>query len=244
MKTSRRADAFLVDAGFFTSRSAARAAIEAGSVLADGLLVKRPSQPLHDGMAIEAAPAHPYVSRGGLKLAHALDVFGLDPNGRACLDLGASTGGFTDVLLQRGARHVTAVDVGTGQLHEKLRDDIRVLVLEQQDVRTLTGPMLPGAPDLIVGDLSFIGLEKALPRPLSLAAPGADLVLLFKPQFQVGREHVGKGGLVKDLEASARAEAAFAAWLEGEGWQAKAWTDSPVRGGDGNAERLVHARRR
>ncbi len=243
-KSGRRADTFLVEAGYFDSRSAARAAIEAGCVLADGVLVRRPSQMLHAGMAIEASPAHPYVSRGGVKLAHALGAFGIDVAGRCCLDLGASTGGFTDVLLQRGAAHVIAVDVGTGQLHPRLRDDHRVRVLEQQDVRTLEPAMIGALPDLLVGDLSFISLEKALAGPLSLAAPVADLVVLFKPQFQVGRAHVGRGGLVRAGEAVEAAEAAFTRWLDRQGWDILAWEDSPIRGGDGNAERLVHARRR
>ena len=242
--TSQRADRFLVDAGLFESRTAARAAIDAGLVRADGVLVTRASQKIAPGTRIDAAPAHPYVSRGGLKLAHALDVFGVAVEGRACLDLGASTGGFTDVLLRRGAVHVTAVDVGTGQLHGRLRADGRVRSLEQTDVRSLAAVQMLHAPDLVVGDLSFIALEKALAVPLGLASPDADLVLLFKPQFQVGKAHVGKGGLVTDTGAVARSVSAFTAWMADQGWTILAWAESPILGGDGNSERLLHARRR
>jgi len=236
-----RADKLLVSLGLFESRASARAAIEAGHVIAGGVVVSKPSQMLSSDEEIVAKPAHPYVSRGGLKLAHALAAFGVDPAGRICLDIGASTGGFTDVLLRAGAKHVVAVDVGRGQFHPSLAGDGRVTSLEAQDARSLTADMLGEAPSLLVCDASFISLEKLLAVPLSLAAERAEFVGLFKPQFQVGREHVGKGGLVTDTETSDRAAEAFAQWMEGQGWPIRAWTDSPIMGGDGNAERLFHA---
>ncbi len=236
-----RADKLLVSLGLFESRAAARAAIEAGRVTAAGVRVAKPSQTLSSDDDITATPAHPYVSRGGLKLAHGLAVFGVDPAGRYCLDIGASTGGFTDVLLRAGARHVVAVDVGRGQFHHSLAGDPRVTSLETQDARTLTARLVGEAPTLLVCDASFIALEKLLAVPLSLADRAAEFVGLFKPQFQVGREHVGKGGLVTDTEASDRAAEAFASWMAGQGWPIRAWTESPITGGDGNAERLFHA---
>lgn len=236
-----RADKLLVQLGHFESRASARAAIEAGGVIASGVVVKRASQMLSPDEPIEAVPAHPYVSRGGLKLAHGLDVFGVDPAGRVCLDIGASTGGFTDVLLQRGAAHIVAVDVGRDQFHVSLAQDPRVRSLEAQDARTLTPEMLGQPPSLLVCDASFISLEKLLAVPLSLAADKAEFVGLFKPQFEVGRENIGKGGLVTDIAAANRAAEAFADWMAGQGWPVRGWTDSPIRGGDGNAERLFHA---
>ncbi len=238
-----RADILLVQRGFFESRSAARAAIEAGSVCADGIPVRRPGERVDEGARLEASPAHAYVSRGGVKLAHALDAFGIDVAGWHALDLGASTGGFTDVLLQRGAAHVTAVDVGHGQMHPRLAADARVRCLEHTDARHLTPDMLSRPPDGMVCDLSFIGLEKALGPALRLAARDGVLIALFKPQFQVGRAHVGKGGVVRDGPAVQTARARFTDWLAGEGWAAEAWCDSPISGGDGNREWLVLARR-
>ena len=236
-----RADKLLVRLGLFDSRASARAAIEAGCVRAGGAVVNKPSQILSADDAIEAEPAHPYVSRGGLKLAHALAAFGVEAAGRACLDIGASTGGFTDVLLRAGARHVVAVDVGRGQFHPSLAGDARVTSFEAQDARALTAGMVGEAPSLLVCDASFISLEKLLAVPLSLAAGAAEFVGLFKPQFQVGRKHVGKGGLVTDIEVADRAASDFALWMEAQGWPIRAWTPSPVTGGDGNAERLFHA---
>jgi 23S rRNA (cytidine1920-2'-O)/16S rRNA (cytidine1409-2'-O)-methyltransferase len=236
-----RADKLLVSLGLFDSRASARAAIEAGHVTANGVVVAKPSQALSREDVIAARPAHPYVSRGGLKLAHGLAVFGVDPGGRACLDIGASTGGFTDVLLRAGAKHVVAVDVGRGQFHPSLSDDPRVTSLEAQDARALNALMLGEAPSLLVCDASFISLEKLLAVPLSLAAARAEFVGLFKPQFQVGRENIGKGGLVADVAATDRAAEAFADWMGEQGWPVRAWTDSPITGGDGNAERLFHA---
>lgn len=239
-----RADKLLVSLGLFESRAAARAAIDAGNVTAGGVLVRKPSQILSSEDDIAATPAHPYVSRGGLKLAHGLDVFGVNPEGRLCLDIGASTGGFTDVLLRAGADHVVAVDVGRGQFHASLAADPRVTSLEAQDARALTSEMLGGAPSLLVCDASFIALEKLLSVPLSLASDRAEFVGLFKPQFQVGRDHVGKGGLVTDTQAADRAASDFADWMAMQGWPISAWTDSPIMGGDGNAERLFHAAKR
>lgn len=238
-----RADRLLVARGLFESRAAARAAIEAGGVTADGVVVVKPSQMLDAGAQITAEAAHPYVSRAGLKLAHALDLWTeISVESTICLDIGASTGGFTQVLLERGAAHVTAVDVGTGQLHLKVAGDPRVTNLEQTDARALT-PTQVGAPDLIVCDASFIALEKLLGPVISLAGRGkrCDLAVLFKPQFQVGKANVGRGGIVRDSGAVAEAEARFADWLAGQGCALHAWADSPILGGDGNAERLVWA---
>lgn len=241
MANRDRADRMLVELGHFESRAAAQAAIAGGHVRVNGSVVTKPSQKIMETDRIEAEAAHPYVSRGGLKLAHALEVFGVDPAGRRCLDIGASTGGFAQVLLLGGAASVVAVDVGRGQLHEKVAGDPRVTSLEATDARALTSDMIGEAPSLIVCDASFISLEKLLEVPLSLAAPGAELVTLFKPQFQVGRENVGKGGLVSDTAAVERAEAAFCDWLAQMKWAVSACTDSPIKGGDGNAERLIHA---
>lgn len=238
----RRLDVELVQRGLMASRAQARAAIEAGKVLVDGAAAGKPGQLVTVSSVIVAEPAHPWVSRGGVKLAHALDMFGVDPAGRACLDVGASTGGFTDVLLSRGARSVVAVDTGREQLHPKLRGDARVVSLESTDARELTAAMLGEAPSLIVVDASFIGLSKLLARPLELAAHKAQLVGLFKPQFEVGPAHVGRGGIVSDQVAVERAAAEFSNWLASEGWPIEAWTPSPIAGGDGNLERLFHAR--
>lgn len=238
-----RADRLLVARGFFASRAAARAAIEAGLVSINGLAVTKPSQILTETADIRASPAHPYVSRGGLKLAHALTVFGVDPAGRTCLDIGASTGGFTDVLLQQGAAHVTAIDVGRDQFHKDLRKDPRVKVLEGTDARALTRDHISDQTSLLVTDLSFIALEKALGMALDLAATATDFVGLFKPQFQVGRKSVGRRGIVTDLDASERAAQAFELWMHNQGWPIRGWTASPIAGGDGNVERLFHARK-
>ena len=238
-----RADKVLVALGHFESRSAAQAAIAAGKVKVRGRVLLKPSEKIAASAAIEAEPEHPWVSRAGLKLVHALDEFGIDPAGLHCLDVGASTGGFTQVLLSRGAARVIAVDGGRDQFHTRLRDDPRITVLEETDARALTPELVQSPPDLIVCDASFISLHKLLPVPLSLAADRAQLVVLFKPQFEVGREHVGKGGIVSDQAATQRAEDAFTAWLKAEGWRVQARAASPIKGGDGNAERLVFAKR-
>jgi 23S rRNA (cytidine1920-2'-O)/16S rRNA (cytidine1409-2'-O)-methyltransferase len=174
--------------GLYASRSQARAAIEAGGVRVDESVASKPGQLVGETARIEAEAAHPWVSRGGVKLAHALDAFAVEVAGKSCLDIGASTGGFTDVLLARGARRVVAVDVGTGQIHPKLKTDPRVIVLEETDARSLTLDAIGERPNLVTCDASFIGLAKVLPRALELAASEAMLVALFKPQFEVGPE--------------------------------------------------------
>jgi 23S rRNA (cytidine1920-2'-O)/16S rRNA (cytidine1409-2'-O)-methyltransferase len=189
------------------------------------------------------AQASPFVSRGGLKLASALDAFGLEPKGLVALDIGASTGGFTEVLLARGAKRVFAVDVGRDQLHDKLREDRRVVVLEGTDARALDAAVIDGPVGAIVADVSFISLTKALPEALKLAAPGAWLVALVKPQFEVGRDAVGKGGIVRDAQARARAVAEVRAFIDATpGWNVFAEMPSPIPGGSGNEEVLIGAR--
>lgn len=186
---------------------------------------------------------HPWVSRGGVKLAHALDALAVEVAGRVCLDVGASTGGFTHVLLERGARRVYAVDVGHGQLAWSLRQDPRVVVLERTHARDLTTEHVPDPVDLIVCDVSFIGLERALPAPLALAAPGARLVALIKPQFEAGPADVGKGGIVRDPAVRAAVCDRIAAWLGGRaGWRVDGIVESPITGQDGNIEYLMAAR--
>ena len=238
-----RADVLLVARGLFESRAKARAAIEAGGVTADGRPVTRASELIEQAATIEARAAHPWVGRGGVKLAHALDLWPVRVEGRIVLDVGASTGGFTEVCLGRGAARVYAVDVGRGQLHPRLAADPRVVSLEGVDARDLTASLVPDAPELVVTDVSFIGLAKALPAALSLAAAGADLVALVKPQFEVGPRAVGKGGLVTDAAARAAALEAVKVWLTAAGWRVHATADSPVLGGDGNHEHLLWASR-
>jgi 23S rRNA (cytidine1920-2'-O)/16S rRNA (cytidine1409-2'-O)-methyltransferase len=239
---TKRADAALHEWGFFESRAKAREAIEAGLVTVDGRVVTKPSTPIAEGAEIVASAPYPWVSRGGVKLAHALDAFNADPNGRFCLDVGASTGGFTDVLLARGARHVVAVDVGHGQLHEKLRGDARVASMEGQDARTLTAAQLAEAPTLIVMDASFISLGALLPNVLSLAAPNADLVALIKPQFEAGRAAVKKG-VVRDEKIHVEVCDKARRDIEALGWRVLGVIASPIEGGDGNREFLIHAAR-
>lgn len=234
-----RADLLLVAKGLADSRARARAAIEAGGVTADGRPVARASDMLDEAAEIVAPPAHPYVGRGALKLAHALALWPVEVSGRTVLDLGASTGGFTEVCLRAGAARVFAVDVGRGQLHPSLAADPRVVNLEATDARALTAELV-GAPDLIVGDLSFIGLEKALPAALKLAK--GDLVALVKPQFEVGPERVGKGGLVKDEATRRAALDGVVRFVEASGWRVREVADSPIVGGDGNREYLLWAK--
>ena len=239
-----RADVFLVKHGFAASRAEAQAAIAAGTVRADGTAVGKPSQALNPGMDIAYAPAHPYVSRGGVKLASALDHFALSPEGHVCLDLGASTGGFTHVLLARGAERVYAIDVGHGQLHPRIAADPRVVAREGINARDLASDVVPEAAQAIVADLSFIRLELALPPALAMAAKGAWLVALVKPQFELGPEAVGKGGIVRDPAARTGALMQFQQWLTGiAGWTVLGSMESPIAGGDGNREYLLAARR-
>jgi 23S rRNA (cytidine1920-2'-O)/16S rRNA (cytidine1409-2'-O)-methyltransferase len=242
--TRKRADVLLVERGFFESRAKARAAIEAGGVSAGGRPVTRASEAIDEHAELAAAAAHPWVGRGALKLVHALDAWPIEVDGGTALDVGASTGGFTEVCLARGAARVYAVDVGRGQLHPKLAADPRVVGLEGTDARALTPDLIPESPRLVVTDVSFISLAKALPAALALAAPGADLVALVKPQFEVGPERVGKGGVVKDEAARAEALAGVAAFLEGAGWTVRATADSPIAGGDGNREHLLWAKKK
>jgi 23S rRNA (cytidine1920-2'-O)/16S rRNA (cytidine1409-2'-O)-methyltransferase len=186
---------------------------------------------------------HPWVSRGGLKLAHALDTFAIDPAGLVVLDVGASTGGFTDVVLARGAKTVYAVDVGHGQLAWKLRNDPRVVVLERTNARHLTSREVPEPVDLVVCDASFIGLETVLPAPLALARPDARLVALIKPQFEVGKGRVGKGGVVRDAALHQEVCGRIAAWLPRQGWAVLGLAESPILGPEGNKEFLIAARK-
>lgn len=240
---SDRADRMLVSLGHFGSRAAAQAAIAAGLVTADGKVIAKPSEALSRGAAVRSQAAHPYVSRGGLKLARALEVFGINPAGMTCLDLGASSGGFTDVLLRAGAAHVTCVDVGHGQLHPSIAGHPRVKSFERLNAKDLTHAHLASPPQLVVCDLSFVSLAKVLGAPLALAAPAAVLIALFKPQFEVGPENVGKGGLVSNQAATEAALAGFLGYLATAAWQPLPPQPSPIPGGDGNREWLVYARR-
>jgi 23S rRNA (cytidine1920-2'-O)/16S rRNA (cytidine1409-2'-O)-methyltransferase len=210
-------------------------------VTADGRPVAKASELIEEAAVVEAVAAHPWVGRGALKLAHALDLWPVPVSGRVVLDVGASTGGFTEVCLSGGAARVYAVDVGRGQLHPRIAADSRVVAMEATDARDLTPALIPEPPGLIVTDVSFISLEKALPAALGLAAAGADLIALVKPQFEVGREHVGKGGLVTDTAARSRALEAVRAFVEGQGWRVGEVADSPILGGDGNREFLLWA---
>jgi 23S rRNA (cytidine1920-2'-O)/16S rRNA (cytidine1409-2'-O)-methyltransferase len=237
-----RADLLLVARGLAESRAKARAAIEAGGVRAGGVAVAKASDLLEPDAALQLTPPHPWVSRGGVKLAHALDVFAIDPAGRVCLDVGASTGGFTQVLLERGAARVYAVDVGHGQLHASLRADARVTSLERTDARALSRALLPEPPSLIVCDVSFIGAAKALAVPLSLATAPADLIVLIKPQFEAG-PGAAKAGVLAEAVARAAAREALAALDGRERFHLAGVTDSPIRGGKGNVELLGHFRR-
>jgi 23S rRNA (cytidine1920-2'-O)/16S rRNA (cytidine1409-2'-O)-methyltransferase len=239
----KRADVLLVERGLFESRAKARAAIEAGGVTAGGRRVARPSETLDEASEIVAAPAHPWVGRGALKLAHALDLWPIAVEGRMVLDVGASTGGFSEVCLARGAARIYAVDVGRGQLHPRLSADDRVVNLEGTDARSLTRAEVPDVPGLIVADVSFIPLAKALPAALALAGSGTDLVALVKPQFEVGPGRVGKGGIVRDGAARAEAVAGVRRFLEAAGWRVQGEAESPIAGGDGNVEFLVWARK-
>lgn len=238
-----RADRLLVERGLFESRAKAQAAIAAGRITAGGRTVRTASELLDSDADLKGEPAFPWVGRAAIKLAHALSLWPVSADGRIVVDLGASTGGFTEVCLQGGAERIYAVDVGRGQLHPRLVGHPRVVSLEAVDARTLDAALVPQSPDLIVGDLSFISLPKALPAALALAAPDADLIVLVKPQFEVGPERVGKGGLVKDPAVQAQAVEDVRAWLEGRGWSVEATAESPIQGGDGNREFLLWARR-
>ena len=239
-----RLDQLLVSRGLMDSRAQARAAIEAGGVAVDGAPARQPSQKVPEDAAITATPAHRFVSRAALKLDHALSLWPVMVEGRTVLDLGASTGGFTEVCLERGAARVFAVDVGRDQLHARIATDPRVTNLAGTDARDLTAELIPVAPELIVCDASFIGLAKLLSVPLSLAGAGADLICLVKPQFEMERRaDVGKGGVVRNEAARQSALGRVVTWLETQGWSVRDTTDSPIEGGDGNREYLVWAAR-
>jgi 23S rRNA (cytidine1920-2'-O)/16S rRNA (cytidine1409-2'-O)-methyltransferase len=240
MTTRMRADRLLVERGLFESRAKAQQAIAAGQVTADAEPVTRPSATLAIDAVLRAEAAHPWVSRGGVKLAAALDRFGFDPGGRVCLDVGASTGGFTEVLLARGARRVHAVDVGHGQLHPSLATRPEVVSLEGTDIRTLDAARLPEPPDLVVVDVSFISLRLVLPHALALARAPAQAVALIKPQFEAGRAHVKKG-VVRDPGVHAHVCEDIADFIRSLGWIVVGVVASPILGGDGNQEYLVGA---
>jgi 23S rRNA (cytidine1920-2'-O)/16S rRNA (cytidine1409-2'-O)-methyltransferase len=238
----RRLDEVLVARGLFATRSRARDAIQRGAVTVAGKVETRPGREVaSDAELAVDDPARTYVSRAALKLVAALDHFGFDVAGRVALDVGASTGGFTQVLLERGARSVFAVDVGHGQIHASLREDPRVQVIEGLNARDLTSVHLGGeVPQVVVADVSFISLRLALPPALALAAPGAFAALLVKPQFEAGREAIGKGGLLRQAALGPRIADDLSAWLDTQpGWRALGHAPSPIEGGDGNREFLL-----
>jgi 23S rRNA (cytidine1920-2'-O)/16S rRNA (cytidine1409-2'-O)-methyltransferase len=239
-----RVDQMLVDRGLAESRTRAQALILAGTVFSGETKIAKPGQQLPGDAPVEVRGRdHPWVSRGGIKLAHAIDHFGLDPAGAVAMDIGSSTGGFTDVLLTKGAEHVFAVDSGTNQLAWKLRQDPRVTVLEQTSARLLTPTMIDRPCTWVVCDASFISLAKVLDVPLRLAAPDCRLVALIKPQFEVGRTEVGKGGVVRDTALHQRVCDEVREWVEGLGWQVQGIVESPIKGPEGNVEFLISAAR-
>ncbi len=241
----RRLDQLLVDRGLTASRARARDAILRGAVVVDGVAATKPGAMVDPAAVLAAAdPAAAYVSRAALKLVHALDRFGIDPAGLYGLDIGASAGGFTQVLLERGAAHVTAVDVGHGQLAPALAEDARVTAIEGLNARDLAARHSPAPPQLVVCDVSFISLTLALPPALALAAPGARLVALIKPQFEAGRAAVGKTGVIRDPGVHQAVCARISAWIEDDqGWRVLGVAQSPLIGGDGNREFLLAARK-
>jgi 23S rRNA (cytidine1920-2'-O)/16S rRNA (cytidine1409-2'-O)-methyltransferase len=243
MSTPRqRIDRLLVEHGLFDSRAKAQAAIEAGLVTANGAPVRKASEEIPRDASLRAGAAHPYVSRGGVKLAMALDHFGFDPRGRVCLDVGASTGGFTQVLLDRGARLVYAVDVGRGQLHEILRARPNVVPLEDTDIRAVSPAVFREAPSLVTIDVSFISLKLVLPAALRLVAQRTQLVALIKPQFEAGPTALKKG-IVRDAAVHKAVCDDVAGFVASLGWHVLGVTPSPIQGGDGNAEFLLGAAR-
>jgi len=237
----QRLDQLLVARGLAESRARAQALVMAGVVFSGERRLDKPGLAVAADSPLEVRGRdHPWVSRGGVKLAAALDHFAIDPAGLVCLDVGASTGGFTDVLLSRGAAKVYAVDVGAGQLAWKLRSDPRVVVLEKTNIRALTTALVPEAPALVVCDVSFIGLALALPPALALAAPGARLVALIKPQFEAGRGEVGKGGIVRNPQVRETVCNRIAGWLAAQpDWRLLGLIESPLTGADGNVEYLI-----
>ena len=237
-----RVDQLLVERGLAETRARAQALVLAGLVFSGETKLAKPGQAIAADAALDVRGRdHPWVSRGGIKLAHALDHFGLEPTGATAMDVGSSTGGFTDVLLSRGAARVFAVDSGTNQLAWKLRQDPRVTVLEQTSARVLTPAMIDAPVNWVVCDASFIGLAKVLEVPLRLAQPACQLVALIKPQFEVGRAEVGKGGVVRDPELHARVCGEVRDWLEAVGWVVQGVVESPIKGPEGNVEFLISA---
>jgi 23S rRNA (cytidine1920-2'-O)/16S rRNA (cytidine1409-2'-O)-methyltransferase len=244
MKTPRtRLDLLVTERGLAPSRERARALILAGQVTVNGRVESKAGTAVAADAAVELVrPDHPYVGRGGLKLAHALDEFHIAVEGREALDIGASTGGFTDVLLQRGAVRVVALDVGHGQLDWRIRNDSRVVVIEGRNARFLSPDDLPGPVDLVVIDVSFISLAQILPRVPPVLRPGADVVALVKPQFEAGRDEVGKGGIVRDPDVHARVVERVTTEAAAAGLVRQAMTPSPITGAEGNREFLLHLR--
>ena len=239
-----RVDQLLVERGHAESRTRAQALVLAGTVFSGETKIAKPGQTLPSDAPLEVRGRdHPWVSRGGIKLAHALEAFDLDPSGVTAMDIGSSTGGFTDVLLSHGAEHVFAVDSGTNQLAWKLRQDPRVTVLEQTSARVLTPDLITAPCSWVVCDASFISLAKVLEVPLKLAVPCCQLVALIKPQFEVGRAEVGKGGVVRDSALHQRVCNEVRSWLEGLGWQVQGIVESPIKGPEGNVEFLISATR-
>jgi 23S rRNA (cytidine1920-2'-O)/16S rRNA (cytidine1409-2'-O)-methyltransferase len=240
----RRLDQLLLDRGLVESRAKAQALVLAGRVFSGERRLDKPGTPMPEDIALEVrGQDHPWVSRGGVKLAHALDHFALSPAGLVCLDIGASTGGFTDVLLARGAAKVHAVDVGHGQLAWKLRSDPRVVVHEKTNARFLSAAQVADPIGALVCDASFIGLATLLPAPLALCAPGAWAVALIKPQFEVGPGAVGKGGVVREPAQHRAVVARVVAWFGDQpGWSVLGTTESPITGPEGNREFLIAAR--
>lgn len=240
MSKRLRADRLLVELGLFDSRAKAQAAIEAGLVNANGAIVRKASEEIASDAVIQARAAHPYVSRAGVKLAAALDQFKFDPKGRVCLDVGASTGGFSQVLLECGARRVYAVDVGRGQLHQSLRARPELVALEETDIRALPSARLAEPPDLVSIDVSFISLKLVLPAALALASGPAQLVALIKPQFEAGRAALKKG-VVRDERVRQHVCKDIAAFVTSLGWRVLGIIPSPIAGGEGNVEFLIGA---
>ena len=242
----KRVDVLLVERGLFESRARARAAIEAGLVTANDKTIAKPSEMVAADAVLQAQPAHPYVSRGGVKLAGALEQYPIDIEGHVCLDVGASTGGFTEVLLANGASIVFAIDVGRGQLHPSLRDHPNIVSMEETDIRSFEGKRLPARPDIVVIDVSFISLKLVLPVALSLAAAPMHLLALIKPQFEAKGQAKGKhtkGGIIRDAALHAQVCDDIAAFAASLGCEHIKVFPSPITGGDGNAEFFLGARR-
>jgi 23S rRNA (cytidine1920-2'-O)/16S rRNA (cytidine1409-2'-O)-methyltransferase len=242
MTERKRADRLLVERGLFESRAKAQAAIAAGLVTANGMSVRKASDEIAVDATIEASSEHPWVSRGGVKLTAGLDHFNIDPKDRVCLDIGASTGGFTHVLLERGAKRIYAIDVGREQLHASLRGRPEIVSLEGTDIRALSPALMPELPDLVVTDVSFISLKLVLPSAFALARRPTELIALIKPQFEAGRAHLKKG-VVRDAQVHQAVCDDISAFITAQGWNLLGIVPSPVTGGDGNHEFLIGAKR-